>query len=151
MKYAKRILIISLILMIGMTAAYAGDKKCKADKKCQSLKACKDVNDSNAVKKCSGDCKNKCANKEKCIKEKCGKKCCMKKCDPNDPNAPKCVKGKKHGCKGKCGKAADPNAVKKEVKAADPNDPNALKCKSKICIAAEKRLANAEKESLNRK
>jgi hypothetical protein len=154
MKYAKRILVISLILMISMTAAYAGDKKCNAAK-CPSMKACKDVNDSNAVKKCAGDCKNKCANKEKSIKAKCGKNCCMKNGDPNDPNAPKCMKGKKccHCCK-----ASDPNAVKKcgmkdkkcmkacdkasKCKAADPNAP---KCKSKICIAAEKRLAKAEK------
>lgn len=79
MKYSKLLLVVSFVVLFGMTAAYAGDKCCKkAEKKCSTaVKVCKDANDANTVKKCAATC------------QKDGKKC-AKQCTANRQNAEKC-------------------------------------------------------------
>jgi hypothetical protein len=143
MKYSKLLVVVSFVVLFGMTAAYAGNKGCKnAEKKCSTaVKACKDVNDANAVKGCAAKRQNieKCnaqaaskGQKKGWFKSMFGKKdaaetqnCSkneMKKCvrKGNDKGAKACdvkAQGKcKKECAAKCKKAADGSGSAKCMK-----------------------------------
>ncbi|GEM_PF-1609261 len=136
MKYSKLLLVVSVLVLFGVTAVYAGDKCCKkAEKKCSAaVKACKDVNDSNAVKKCPADCKKPC--------------CAKKQCAANRQNAEKCnvnaaSKGEKKGWFAslfdkKQAQAAEKSCVKSDTKKCS------TKC-AKTCAAKCKAAKDANK------
>ena len=151
MKFSKLVLAVSVLMLFSVTFAYAGEKCKKAEKKCQEVKACKDVNDSNAVKKCAAKRQNmeKCnaqaaskgekkgwfsslfskkeaaANETTCSKNEVKK--CAKEGDKKCAKA--CAMKNKENCKKACAAKDKAKCCKKakECKkpAADPNAPAA--------------------------
>jgi hypothetical protein len=165
MKYSKLVLTIAIIVLFGMTAAYAGDKKGKTDKKCAAVvKACKDVNDSNAVKKCAADCKKQCCAKKGCAakcKNKCAKNAAVcsknaaakgekkgwysswfgkKDAKTSDAKSAKsCSMKNQEKCKKECA------AMKGKCNVKDPNDANKPKCKKNCAKKCCKKTKSCQK------